>query len=1362
MDYFIGFDIGTDSVGWAVTDPQYRVMKKNGKALWGVRLFDEEQKAEERRMQRTSRRRLERRNQRIKWLQQVFSEEIAKVDPAFFLRLEESKFLQEDKKTAPNGAPLGRYTLFADRSYCDKDYHRDYPTIYHLRKALITEDHPFDVRLVYLACHHILKNRGHFLWGEMNLEEVSFDNLWAELCQLLLDEYDCELDISDLSQFKNVLTDRNMYLTEKKKQLRELAGVKKTEVQICAVLDLLAGGKVRPSDVCGTEIEKEADTSFSFRENFENAEGSLCDTLGESMQLVYAIKKVYDWSVLDELRDGEVYLSQAKVKVYDQHRRDLSELKILLKVDRAVYKEVFCIAKDKVDNYPAYSGHGAENHRCDAEAFYKFLKKKLEQVRPKLNHEMQAQCDEIMRRMALGTFLPKQTTKDNGVIPHQLHEQELKAILQKASTYLPFLNEKDESGLSRKEQIMQVFRFRIPYYVGPLHTKSEHGWIVRSNEKITPWNFEKVVDLEKSAENFIGRMTATCSYIGEPVLPKDSLLYSRFVALNMLNKLQINGHPISVEKKQKIYTEHLLKKGKSTLTSLKEFLLSEGMMEKGDEISGLDEGFKLQMQGYKVFERILRGGQAYDMVEDIIKHIALFGEDKKLFTRWLKKTYGHVLAEEDQRYVVHQCGKFSGWGNLSREFLTEIKHADPETGELLSITDALWQTNDNLMELLSARYTFAEGVQAYREKKFGLKGRTLDDVLKDSYASPGIRRAIHQTMLILSEVEKIMHGEPKRVFVEVTRKPEEKKQRTVSRKEQLKELYAACKKEAPEFFERQDGSRRYEALQACEESELRSAKLYLYYTQMGKCMYSGEPIDLSRLDRDYDIDHIYPQSRVKDDSLSNRVLVKKQLNAQKSNNYPISKEIRENMHGFWAMLKARKFISTEKYRRLTRSDAFEPDELSGFIARQIVETSQACKIVAELLKQRYEGRDRVVYSKASNVSAFRQDQRVLPDGTQRQAWTCKGISSKQDPVFIKCREVNDFHHAKDAYLNIVVGNVYHMKFTNNPLNFINRKQEYSLNRMFDFDVERNGECAWKAGEEGSIAIVRKMMRKNNILFTRYAHEAGGELFDQMIRPKNQGQAMIKSSDSRMTIDKFGGYNKRTGAYFCLVEHTEKKKRIRSIESVLLMYKDMYEADPLAYCQAILELKEPKIIVKKILINAMVSLNGFRMHISGRTGDRIILKNANQLVVAPEEAAYIKQIGKYLERCKKAHCDLEITSYDAITEEQNKALYQLLLDKLQTARYAVKYETPAKTLTENQNKFEELNLSDQCKVLMQVLNLFNTTAASADLKLLCGKAGIGILLMSKNLETVKNQDLQLIHQSVTGVFEKKINLLGEEK
>lgn len=42
-------------------------------------------------------------------------------------------------------------------------YLQKYPTIYHLRQALMTEKRQFDLRLVYLAIHHLVKYRGHFL-----------------------------------------------------------------------------------------------------------------------------------------------------------------------------------------------------------------------------------------------------------------------------------------------------------------------------------------------------------------------------------------------------------------------------------------------------------------------------------------------------------------------------------------------------------------------------------------------------------------------------------------------------------------------------------------------------------------------------------------------------------------------------------------------------------------------------------------------------------------------------------------------------------------------------------------------------------------------------------------------------------------------------------------------------------------------------------------------------------------------------------------------------------------------------------------------------------------------------------------------
>ncbi len=83
-EYYIGLDMGTSSVGWAVTDADYNLLRAKGKDLWGVRLFEEANTAVDRRTKRTSRRRRQREVARKGILRELFSHEINKIDPTFF------------------------------------------------------------------------------------------------------------------------------------------------------------------------------------------------------------------------------------------------------------------------------------------------------------------------------------------------------------------------------------------------------------------------------------------------------------------------------------------------------------------------------------------------------------------------------------------------------------------------------------------------------------------------------------------------------------------------------------------------------------------------------------------------------------------------------------------------------------------------------------------------------------------------------------------------------------------------------------------------------------------------------------------------------------------------------------------------------------------------------------------------------------------------------------------------------------------------------------------------------------------------------------------------------------------------------
>ena len=99
---YLGLDLGTNSVGWAVVDENNQLVKKNGYTFWGVRMFEEAETAAERRTHRSGRRRLERRKQRIELLRKEFFAEINKVDVNFFQRLDDSFYKIEDKKSVNN------------------------------------------------------------------------------------------------------------------------------------------------------------------------------------------------------------------------------------------------------------------------------------------------------------------------------------------------------------------------------------------------------------------------------------------------------------------------------------------------------------------------------------------------------------------------------------------------------------------------------------------------------------------------------------------------------------------------------------------------------------------------------------------------------------------------------------------------------------------------------------------------------------------------------------------------------------------------------------------------------------------------------------------------------------------------------------------------------------------------------------------------------------------------------------------------------------------------------------------------------------------------------------------------------------
>ncbi len=1345
VKYYLGLDMGTNSVGWAVTDENYKILRAKGKDMWGMREFDEAKPAAERRTNRISRRRTMRSKARIGLLNNYFEDEIAKVDPGFLQRLANSKYHLEDKDEAVRY----KYAIFNDKNYTDKDYFKEYPTIFHLRSELIHNESPHDVRLIYLAVLNMFKHRGHFLANGIDttndvrgIEDAYYEFVSNanEICELIFPEENV-----DLNKFKTILADRKLSRSQKVDELSELLAIGKKEKDF---VKAICGLKFDINKIFELGIEdKSVKTSFAFSDsNYDENESEILELAGDDYSdIILSLKELYNIGTLEVIMRGSSYLSDARIKDYEQHHEDLKILKRVVKTYcPKEYHKMF--RSEDSGTYAAYvnsTNSGKKTRRNyksrTTEELYKSIKAILKSA-PADDKDVIYITEHIERE----NFLPKQLTPSNGVIPNQVHEREMRKILDNAGKYLPFLTQKGESGNTIADEILAIFTFTIPYFVGPTSEGSKkyggNGWVIRKEEgKILPWNINDKIDMDKTNEAFIEKMVRRCTYIsGEIVLPKSSLLYEKYCVLNEINNMRIDGERINSELKQDIYTELYEKGSKVTRKKLENYLVSRGIITDKMQISGIDENLNNYLSSYGkmkgVFGEHIKEDKCRDMCEHIIFLATIYGDNRKYLRGRLMKEFPELSDEQIKRILGL---KFSDWSRLSKEFLL-LRACDKSTGEEISLIDAMWNSTHNMIELINSDdYTFRDELENLQKSSMGVLSDFKFEDLDAYYFSAPVKRMVWQAIKIVKEIEGIMGCAPAKLFVEMTRSEGEKK-RTVSRKNKFLDLYKSIKDESHDWNDI--------ITKADEDGTLRSKKMYLYLTQQGRCMYTGRHIDFDKLfdNNLYDIDHIYPRHFVKDDNIENNlVLVEKEKNAHKSDVYPIEEAVFKSQIGMWKELCNKGFISKTKYSRLISRQPLTDEQKAGFIARQLVETSQATKGVNTILKELLKENTTIVYSKASNVSEFRQKYEIP-----------------------KSRLVNDFHHANDAYLNIVVGNVYFTKFTQNPIRFIKNeynkdpdKFNYHLTNMYAHNVERNGETAWVASSDdtkGTISTVKKQLSKNTPILTRMTFENhGGITRKQTIWSskitKQDVYFPVKSSDKRMAdVTKYGGMSDIATAYFFLVEHDVKKKRVRTLETVPVYLSKRIEKDSSLleqYCMQNLKLVNPDIRVRKINIQSLVKKDGYYLNISGTTGNRITVRNAVGMCLGQKWNGYIKKIEKYVAQ--------EIAD-DVLTIEKNNELYDEILSKHKNTIFANKPNPSFETIEKGKEKFLHLDLYGQINALYQVLSLTAIGFGRADLTLIGGSKTSGLMLMPSLISGFK--ELVLIEQSVTGLYERCIDLL----
>ncbi len=530
----------------------------------------------------------------------------------------------------------------------------------------------------------------------------------------------------------------------------------------------------------------------------------------------------------------------------------------------------------------------------------------------------------------------------------------------------------------------------------------------------------------------------------------------------------------------------------------------------------------------------------------------------------------------------------------------------------------------------------------------------------------------------------------------------------------------------------------------------------MYLTQLGRCAYSEEKLDINRLS-EYEVDHIIPRCFIKDDSLDNKVLVLKKENQRKSS-LALSDKVIDERQKFWKFLLENKFISKSKYANLNKRE-WDENDAKGFIKRQLVELNQINKTVIETLKGTCET-SVVQPIKSAIISQMRKKHTDL--------------DPKKYGNFFKLRNLNDLHHAKDAYLVGVIG-----LFTNRNFNvWGNEEKAFAIKKVLDsgkLDAKKTNElinkrygiiidylqygeyeCINTNGEiiDGNVAYnnVLCVMEQNDVhVVVKKEFDGKTAFYDQTIYGVKEvsGKANLKSL--RYVTDKngkkiplnpeiYGGYSNEYQAYYVNVEYDKGKKRLEKLVGVsALTAKRFANGDKNAIINALLEdgYLNPTIIGKPIFNNQRIKLQGQEVLIASATE----VSNATQLLIN----AKFHQMLYLLEKDDKSVIKLQ--DFDVLAKE----FLIEYVEKLQKY-YPLFDGVRQKVQKFVESGFDALSSIDKAKYLTYMLVITFRGAGRVDVpKEWQGGSSWGRL----SGKSIVRSEVEWIDQSITGYYENRI-------
>ena len=442
------------------------------------------------------------------------------------------------------------------------------------------------------------------------------------------------------------------------------------------------------------------------------------------------------------------------------------------------------------------------------------------------------------------------------------------------------------------------------------------------------------------------------------------------------------------------------------------------------------------------------------------------------------------------------------------------------------------------------------------------------------------------------------------------------------------------------------------------------------------------------------------------------------------------------MIGFWKLLFDHELISPKKFYSLIKTEYTERDE-ERFINRQLVETRQITKNVTQIIEDHY-STTKVAAIRANLSHEFRVKNHIY-----------------------KNRDINDYHHAHDAYIVALIGGFmrdrypnmhdskavyseYMKMFRKNKNDQKRWKDGFVINSM-NYPYEVDGKLIWNPD---FINEIKKCFYYKDCYCTTKLDQKSGQLFNLTIlsndahSPKGTTEAVIPVNKNRKDVNKYGGFS---GLQYVIVAIEGKKKRgkksklVKKISGVPLHLKAASLDEKIKYIEEKENLTDVKIIKDSIPVNQMIEMDGGEYLLTSP----IEFVNGRQLVLNEKQCALIADIYNAIYK----------QDYDNLDDVLMIQLYIELINKMKALYPA--YQSIAEKFESMTEDYVAVSKEEKADIIKQMLIIMHRGPRNG--KIQYADFNVGDRIGRKNKMSLDLERVTFVSQSPTGIYTKKYKL-----